>query len=228
MDYGWQTIKGEEEWRNIPNTKYELSNKGNVRRLYNYFGKVVSPHYKYIKPDGYNIQLHCKKYNIPQLMREIWNFDFVETINGEEWRDINKCDGLYQVSNKGRVRSKEKMVECYNGKRFYKHSRIIKPTKINSGYFIVNLHLQDGKLHHRLVHRLVAETFLPNNNFLPQVNHKDENKENNCVENLEWCTREYNNRYGTCQERRIKSRMKNNGGKYGVQRKSNRNTCIKE
>lgn len=226
MEYKWQTIKGKEEWKNIPNTQYELSNKGNVRRFYRYSGKIISPHYKYIKKDGYNIQLHCKKYNIPKMMKDIWGYDFISIADDEIWQDIAKCHGLYQVSNKGRIRSKEKMVECKNGKKFYKHSRIIKPTIINSGYLIVNLHLSNGKLYHRLVHRLVAETFIPNPYNFEQVNHKDENKKNNNVENLEWCTREYNNIYGTCQERRIKTRLQNNGGKYGVQRKSNREASI--
>jgi hypothetical protein len=228
MDYGWQTISGDEEWRNIPNTKYEISNKGCIRRFYVYCGRVKSPHYKHLKADGLNIRLHGKKYNIPKMMNEIWSYEFVGNEDNEEWHDIGGCDGLYQVSNKGRVRSTEKSVECYNGRKFYKHSRVIKTTNINSGYIIVNLHLKDGSLQHRLVHRLVAEAFIPNPQQLEQVNHKDENKKNNCVENLEWCTRQYNSLYGTCQERRIASRLKNNGGKYGVRRKSNRNACIKE
>ena len=59
------------------------------------------------------------------------------------------------------------------------------------------------------VHRIVAETFISNPNGYPQVNHKDENKLNNCVDNLEWCTASYNNSYGTCKERRIKTIKQN-------------------
>ena len=226
MDYGWQTIKGDEEWRSIPNTMYELSNKGNIRRFYTYQGRAVSPHYKSIKADGSNVRLHKKKYNIPKLMKEIWGYDFIESDHDENWMDIDGSNGLYQVSNKGRVRSVDNTVKCNNGRTFYMHGRIIKPMTINSGYLVVNLHLDDGKIQHRLVHRLVAEAFIPNNENLEQVNHKDENKKNNNVENLEWCTREYNSVYGTCQERRIKTRLRNNNGKYGVLRKSNRDTAF--
>lgn len=69
------------------------------------------------------------------------------------------------------------------------------------GYYIVNLYDAAGKLHRPLVHRLVALTYLPNPNNLPQVNHKDENKLNNHVENLEWCSVEYNLNYGTRLQR---------------------------
>ena len=69
------------------------------------------------------------------------------------------------------------------------------------GYYIVNLYDATGKLCRPLVHRLVAITYLPNPDNLPQVNHKDENKLNNSAENLEWCTQKYNNNYGTCKER---------------------------
>lgn len=65
------------------------------------------------------------------------------------------------------------------------------------GYYIVNLYNAVGKLCRPLVHRLVALTYLPNPDNLPQVNHKDENKLNNRVENLEWCTEQYNLNYGT-------------------------------
>ena len=226
MDYGWQTIKKEESWVDIPNTKYQLSNKGEVRRFCRYSGKHLSPHYYIKKPDGNNIRLHGKKYNIPKLMQDLYGCTFVKDDENEKWVDIKGFEDLYQVSNNGRIRSKNKYVQCKNGKSFYLHHRIIKTTRINSGYLVVNLHLIDGTIKHFLVHRLVAENFIPNPNNLEQVNHKDENKLNNNVFNLEWCTREYNSVYGTCQQRRIETRLKNNGGKYGVRRKSNRDTCI--
>lgn len=69
-----------------------------------------------------------------------------------------------------------------------------------NGYLRVNLY-KDGKRYSKRLHRIVAETFIPNPNNLSQVNHKDENKTNNCVNNLEWCDSKYNNNYGTKTER---------------------------
>ena len=65
------------------------------------------------------------------------------------------------------------------------------------GYRAVCLYNSEGKMVHKYVHRLVAETFIPNPNNLPEVNHIDENKANNSVDNLEWCDRKYNNNYGS-------------------------------
>ena len=79
--------------------------------------------------------------------------------------------------------------------------KILKPYYINSGYLMVTICL-DSKRHPRyLVHRLIAMTFIPNPYNYPEVNHKDEDKTNNSVENLEWCTSEYNQNYGTAIER---------------------------
>jgi len=99
----------------------------------------------------------------------------------EEWRTVTKRPA-YEVSNKGRVRVKET--------KALKASRITK-----TGYCITDL--KYGRKMTAYVHRLVAEAFLPNPKGLPSVNHKDENKANNDVENLEWCSIAYNNTYGT-------------------------------
>ena len=68
------------------------------------------------------------------------------------------------------------------------------------GYFLVDLY-KNNKRHQRLVHRLVSEAFIKNPDNLPCVNHKDENKANNRLDNLEWCTQKYNMNYGSCPER---------------------------
>ena len=208
-----------ELWKLIPNTPYEISNQRRIRRHYEYRGKKYEPHFTYLKEKNNIVNLRGKKHNVDKLMMEIWGVEVLQDVDGERWKDIKGCDGNYQISSQGRVRSKGRYIECKNGRRFYKKPQIIKPTVINSGYEIINLHLKSGDLYHKLVHRLVAEHFIPNPKNLEQVNHKDEDKTNNVVDNLEWCTREYNSVYGTNQERRIATRLKNNKGVYSVKLK---------
>ena len=110
----------------------------------------------------------------------------------EIYKDIKDLEGLYQVSNFGNVLS-------LNYHRSGK-PKLLKPRKIKGGYLQV-LFCKNGEMKNYLVHRLVAETFLPNPNNFPEVNHKDEDKTNNSVENLEWCDGKYNQNYGTRNER---------------------------
>ena len=107
----------------------------------------------------------------------------------EEWRDIGGYEGLYQVSNLGRVRS-------LRDKNNKKRELILKPKIMRNGYLKVDL-CKNGKQKTFTVHRLVATVFISNPKNFPVVNHKDENKLNNNVSNLEWCTVLYNNCYGT-------------------------------
>lgn len=105
----------------------------------------------------------------------------------EIWKDIKGYEGYYEVSNLGRV------------KRIGK-TNCLKSAIRKDGYEQVALCV-NNILKSYAIHRLVAIAFIPNPNNLPQVNHKDENKLNNCVENLEWCTQEYNIKYGTARKR---------------------------
>ena len=109
----------------------------------------------------------------------------------ELWKDIPGYEGLYQVSNFGQVKRVSK-------------NKIIKPWK-TKGYLQVRLS-KHGKTNSFLLHRLVAICFIENKNNLPCINHKDENKLNNNVNNLEWCDYKYNNNYGTRLKKFIKSR----------------------
>ena len=108
----------------------------------------------------------------------------------EIFKDIKGFEGLYQVSNYGRVKS------LGNGGSNASREKILKPQKDRYGYLRVNL-CKEGKLKNHKIHRLVAQAFIPNHNNYPIINHKDENKQNNRVDNLEFCTSKYNNNYGT-------------------------------
>ena len=143
----------------------------------------------------------------------------------EEWRDIRGYEGRYLISSLGRV---------YSNSR----GRIMSITYDKYGYLQVCL-CKTGERKLYRVHRLVAQSFIPNPNNLPEVNHKDENKINNCVSNLEWCTSKYNSNYGTRNIRRVRAQKGQNrpsmkGSKSSVSRKvqcittGKKFNCIKE
>ena len=113
----------------------------------------------------------------------------------EIFKNIADYEGLYQVSNLGRVRSIG-----------YGKTKVLKPVTI-IGYLHVNLY-KDGKGKKFKVHRLVAMAFIPNPNNLPMINHRNEIKTDNRVENLEWCDASYNNSYGTHNQRRAEAQSK--------------------
>ena len=106
----------------------------------------------------------------------------------EIWKQIDSYED-YQISNWGRVKSFKKGKE-----------RILRPRVVGAGYLQVILY-KDGKTKPVFIHRLVANAFINNPDNLPEVNHKDENKQNNLVTNLEWCDAKYNSNYGTSIQR---------------------------
>lgn len=105
----------------------------------------------------------------------------------EVWKDIKGYEGIYQVSNTGKVRSLDRKVWNYN-----KKGRVLKMHNNGHGYYNLSLHGNGKEEKHAYVHILVAKAFIPNPNNYEQVNHKDFDKSNNCVDNLEWVSRKQN------------------------------------
>ena len=126
----------------------------------------------------------------------------------EVWKDIEGYEGLYEVSSHGRVRSLDRVQvgRGHTKPRLFK-GIILSTFLTEAGYLAIGF-MVHRKHKYMLVHRLVAEAFIPNPDNLPQINHKDEDKTNNHVENLEWCTNQYNMVYGTRLERMIKSKLR--------------------
>lgn len=124
-------------------------------------------------------------------------------MENEIWKNIEGYDGLYQVSNMGRVRSM--------GLDKWHRGRVLKQQLDSLGrYFLVILR-KNNRGNHHLVHRLVAQAFHENPTNLPQVNHKDENTQNNHSCNLEWCSAKYNTNYLNATRCRVESTNKRGG-----------------
>jgi hypothetical protein len=118
----------------------------------------------------------------------------------EQWKDIEGYEGLYQVSNEGRVKSLHREIIYKDGRKKVLEEKILHNFLSDLGYCHVMLS-KDGVPNRYKVHRLVAKAFIPNPMNLPIINHKDECKTNNSVVNLEWCDQNYNIHYGTMIER---------------------------
>ena len=111
----------------------------------------------------------------------------------EIWKNILNYEGLYQISSHGRVKSLQKKTGF-----LIRKEHILKPRVKDNGYLIVSL-FKDKQMSNKYVHRLVAEAFIPNPSNYPCINHKDYNKTNNNVDNIEWCSYSQNNTYSNCQ-----------------------------
>lgn len=129
-----------------------------------------------------------------------------------KWKDIEGFEGIYQVSDSGMIRSLDR-IDCA-GRRLV--GKIKKSVKDKDGYLQIRLS-KDGITQTCKVHRLVAAAFIPNPFEFSQINHRDENKTNNAVDNLEWCNCKYNICYGTARDR-----AKRNTDYYGHAKKHKR------
>ena len=126
----------------------------------------------------------------------------------ETWRSVVGYMDLYEVSNLGRVRSLDRTYTLKDGRPQSAKGRIMSQTTTKCGYWSVRLRKPESRYTFR-VHRLVAQAFLENPDGLPYINHKDENKKNNRVDNLEWCTPKYNINYGSTREKLSASHKQN-------------------
>jgi hypothetical protein len=125
-------------------------------------------------------------YGREPMNEEVWYHLRSLGLLEETWRPVKDWEEKYEVSNRGRVRIRS------NG-------YIMSPHTINTGYLQIKL-THNKRSKQCLVHRLVAEAFLDNDSGLPEVNHIDEDKTNNNLWNLEWCTRKYNHDYNDVQK----------------------------
>lgn len=136
--------------------------------------------------------------DLPILNSDRW-LD-ISSLNGELWKEVKGWEGIYQISNYGRVKSCYRYVKQSNGRVRHYKEKIMKCFFTKRKYVRLSLE-KDGFKRKYFVHQLVAMTFIENPNNYEQINHKDENPTNNTVDNLEWCNAKYNINYGSRIER---------------------------
>lgn len=129
----------------------------------------------------------------------------------EIWKDIPSLKGKYQASNLGRIRSIEHYIKSnfHNCKQVKRKGKILKQFKGN--YYSISIN-ENGKIKRKFVHRLVASAFIPNPRNKPCINHKDGNKYNNNIENLEWCTIQENTKHA--YDNKLQNNKRDKNGKF--------------
>ena len=143
------------------------------------------------------------KASVKRVLMQAPTADVVEVVR----KPVKGYEGYYEVDQFGRVYSIDRIIPVDDNGRKYNKALVNKQMKQNmhsKGYKVVSL-TKDGKTKTVFVHRIVAEAFISNEDNLPMVNHKDEDKTNNFVENLEWCTAKYNRSYGKAIEKHAKT-----------------------
>ena len=123
-------------------------------------------------------------------------------MENEIWKPVVGYEGLYEVSNLGRLRSVERIVKRPEGEWHYKE-KILRAHKTNKGYLRTRLY-RNGVAQTLSIHRLVLTAFVPNPQNLPMINHKNEKVWDNRLDNLEWCDNSYNQRYGHAQDTKFR------------------------
>lgn len=124
-------------------------------------------------------------------------------MKNEVWKDVPNYEGIYKASNFGRIKMVKRTLTDSLGKKINKKEHILKP-RTGNRYYMIALY-KNGKREDLLLHRVIAQTFIPNPENKPFVNHKDENCFNNCSDNLMWCTQKENMNWGTINERMSKN-----------------------
>lgn len=125
----------------------------------------------------------------------------------EIWKPVVGYEGLYEVSNLGRVKALERVVKFGLVSRYTRPEHLIKGFLRQDGYIAIGLSRDGGTIHFP-AHRLVAMAFIPNPNNYPIINHKNEIRNDNRVENLEWCTQSYNLAYNGNRAKKGRARMR--------------------